>query len=251
MKIVDVHAHVGMCKTLPWLGCRDLNKVLDRSRRAGIDYSIVSHLDALYYPEQRGRAANTALLRLVERRSDAFMWWVYDPRDSANAKQIRELRGHRKIIGLKIGPTYHQYHFSQYGRQILELAEELGLAVLTHSGEERDMPGAMVPFINRHPHVRFVIAHFGNCDQFRGHLRAMRRCRSRNCFVDTSSAVSMYYDHIELGVRALGCRRFLFGTDTPLYCAAAQLARIQHADLSSREKRAILGTNALRHLLRL
>jgi len=249
MRIVDVHAHVGMCKTLPWLGCRDLDNVLDRSRRAGIDYSIVSHLDALYYPKQRGRAANTALLRAVEKRDDAFMWWVYDPRDSANARRVREMAGHPKIVGLKIGPTYHRYLFNQYGQQILELAEELGLAVLTHSGEERDMPGAIVRLVNRYPEVRFVIAHYGNCDQFRGHLRAMRACRSRRCFVDTSSAVSMYSDHIEAGVRVLGSGRFLFGTDTPLYCAAAQLARIQYSDLSDAEKRAIVGANAMKHLL--
>ena len=44
----------------------------------------------------------------------------------------------------------------------------------------------------------------------------------------------------------LQCRpeRVLYGTDTPLYLAAMQRARIDHADLSDRDKQLILRDNA-------
>lgn len=249
-RIVDVHAHVGMSKAYAWLGCRESEKVVERSRKAGIDWSIISHLDALYYPEPQGLKANTSLLRAVEKQPGTFMWWVYDPRNPENARIVKEVAGHPKIVGLKIGPTYHNYFFADYARSILELAEETSLAVLSHSGEERDMPGAIMSRLNRFPNVRFIVAHYGNCAGFAGHFRALTKCRSKKCFVDTSSAVSMYCDHIERGVRKFGSSRFMFGTDTPLYSPAAQLARIAYSPLTDAQKRAVLGDNALRILFK-
>jgi predicted TIM-barrel fold metal-dependent hydrolase len=249
-KIIDVHAHVGISKVYQWLGCRELGPVMERSHNAGIDWCIVSHLDALYESETKGFKANSQLLRAVERQPAAFMWWVYDPRRRDNLRIVREFQNHPKIIGLKIGPTYHQYFFSDYADVILELAEETGLAVLSHSGEERDMPSAIMHELERFKKVRFIVAHYGNCGGFQGHYQALAKCQSKNCFVDTSSAVSMYCDHIEQGVRKFGSGRFMFGTDTPLYSAAAQMARIIYSPLNDAQKRAVLGDNALDVLFR-
>jgi hypothetical protein len=74
-KVIDVHAHVGMSKVYQWLGCRELGAVMERARKAGIDWCIISHLDGLYQPENKGLKANLELLRAVEREPDAFMWW--------------------------------------------------------------------------------------------------------------------------------------------------------------------------------
>jgi len=241
--VIDVHAHVGMGKKWPWLGTNELSEVLDRAARAGVYISVISHLDGLYR-----KPANHPFLREIEKRSDAFMWWVVDPREEKNLKEFREVAGHPKIVGMKIGPTYHNYRFSDHARSLLELAMETGSAVLTHSGDPNDMPAGIVRWANRYPEVRLIMAHFGNCQGYQGHLRAMRQCLSPNCVVDTSSSVSMVSDHIEIGVRELGAERFLFGSDTPLYSVAAQCARIYEADLTLKQKRAILGGNASRFL---
>jgi predicted TIM-barrel fold metal-dependent hydrolase len=248
--VIDVHAHVGHCQTTRWLGTDDPEEVLDRAAAVGIDLSILSHLDALYHPARYGRSANLKLLKFCERRRDARMWWVVDPRARRSVDLFRQHAQHPQVMGLKIGPTYHHYRFAQCARTILELAMQCDAAVLSHSGEPNDMPGDIVPWLNRYPQVRFIIAHFGNCRKYTGHRQALQRCTSPNCFVDTSSAVSMVCDHLETGVRQLGARRFLFGTDAPLYSTAAQLARILEADLPARDKRAILGENAERFLLR-
>ena len=244
--VVDVHAHVGMHNKMPWLGTNDAGVVLDRARRAGVDISVLSHLDGLYR-----RPADTQLLRALEKRKDALMWWVVDPRSKSSIRNFRSVAGHPKVLGMKIGPTYHKYPFVDHAQTLLELARELDVAILTHSGEPNDMPSDIVPWVNRYPDVRFVIAHYGNCLDFKGHLKALLKCTSPNCFVDTSSSVSVVCDHIESGVSRLGVGRFLFGTDSPLYSVAAQCARILEADLTPREKRAILGENAMRKLLRL
>lgn len=223
----------------PWLGTDKLHTVLDRAARAGVDISVISHLDGLYR-----KPANLMLLKGIENRDDALMWCVVDPRSEASLSEFRAIASHPKVVGMKIGPTYHNYEFSRYAKVLLELAAETDSAILTHSGEANDRPAEIVKWANRYPDARLIIAHFGNYDSYRGHLKAMRRCTSPNCVVDTSSAVSMVSDHIEIGVKELGVERFLFGSDSPLYSVAAQCVRILEADLSPRQKRAILGGNA-------
>ena len=53
---------------------------------------------------------------------------------------------------------------------------------------------------------------------------------------------------LEWAVKEIGSDRVLYGTDSPLYFAPSQRARIDHADLSAAEKRAILRENAIRIL---
>ena len=242
-KVVDVHAHVGMHHKFPWLGTESLAEVLNRAARAGVDVSVISHLDGLYR-----KPANLKLLKAIENRDDALMWCVVDPQSEASLAEFRELISHPKVVGMKIGPTYHKYEFARYAKVLMELAAETDAAILTHSGEPNDLPADIVKWANRYPTVRINIAHFGNCDSYQGHLKAMRHCTSPNCLVDTSSSVSVVSAHLERGVRELGAGRFLFGSDSPLYSVASQCVRILEADLTIREKRAILGGNALRFL---
>ncbi|MFM9965218.1 MAG: amidohydrolase family protein [Planctomycetaceae bacterium] len=65
-------------------------------------------------------------------------------------------------------------------------------------------------------------------------------------FADTSSARSITPNLIEWAVREVGAERVLFGTDSPLYHTSMQRVRIDHADLTDREKRLILCENAER-----
>lgn len=98
-KVVDVHAHVGLHNTLPWLGTDDLKEVLRRANRAGVDVSVVSHLDGLYR-----KPDNWGLLKQIEKREDALMWWVVNPRLPDQLKEFHEIASHKKVLGIKIGP---------------------------------------------------------------------------------------------------------------------------------------------------
>jgi uncharacterized protein len=79
-------------------------------------------------------------------------------------------------------------------------------------------------------------------------VRAVQASRHRNVFTDTSSASSLIPNLIEWAVKEIGAERILYGTDSPLYSAAMQRARIDHAELSDAEKRMILRENAQRLL---
>jgi uncharacterized protein len=72
--------------------------------------------------------------------------------------------------------------------------------------------------------------------------------RTGNILIDTSSARSMYSGLIEWAVNEIGADRLVFGTDTSLYFAPAQKARIEYAEIPEEARRAILFGNAAKLL---
>jgi predicted TIM-barrel fold metal-dependent hydrolase len=53
---------------------------------------------------------------------------------------------------------------------------------------------------------------------------------------------------IEWAVKEIGADRIFYGTDSPLYFAPMQRARVEHAEISDEDKRLILRENALARL---
>ncbi len=98
--------------------------------------------------------------------------------------------------------------------------------------------------------MKLIIAHLGcGWDGDLTHqVRAIQQSKHGNLFTDTSSAKSITPNLIEWALREIGADRILFGTDTPLYFAPMQRARIDHAEISEQEKRLILCENAMRML---
>ncbi|MFH1268112.1 MAG: amidohydrolase family protein, partial [Planctomycetota bacterium] len=102
------------------------------------------------------------------------------------------------------------------------------------------------------PEVTLILAHLGNGGAAAGpmdlQVRAIQAARHDNVVTDTSSARSLTSGLIEWAVQEVGAERILYGTDTPLYFAPSQRARIDRAELTDREKRMILRDNAERLL---
>ena len=94
--------------------------------------------------------------------------------------------------------------------------------------------------------MRLILAHIGHSetDNFDLQVEAVKKSTEGNVWADTSSAKSMMAHIIEHAVDHLGADRILFGTDTPLYFAAMQKARIAYAAISDKAKRMILYENA-------
>ena len=76
-------------------------------------------------------------------------------------------------------------------------------------------------------------------------VRAIQESTAGNVYVDTSSARSIMPGLVEWAVSEIGAERILYGTDTPLYSASMQRARIDLADVTDEQKRLILRENAI------
>lgn len=253
---IDVHGHFGQYVEpeihllLQQFMSGDPATVAARAKAAHIRYTVASPLRALL-PRGNGDAvaANEEARRAVDQTDGLLQWVVLDPREPATVEQVREMLRWPKCVGIKIHPEEHCYPIAEHGRAIFELAAELRAVVLTHSGEQNSLPADFVPFADEFPEATLILAHLG-CG-FIGQVhspelqvRAIQASRHDNVYVDTSSAQSILPGLIEWAVSEVGAERLLFGTDTPLYFAASQRARIDYAELRDEQKRMILWDNA-------
>lgn len=256
IQAIDVHAHYGKYERgkadiVNEFMTGDAALVVRRARRANIERTIVSPLEALL-PRFGGDpvAGNRNAARIVAETEGLLQWVVIDPLKPATYQQAEEMLTLPKCVGIKIHPEEHGYPIADHGRALFEFAAKHKAVVLTHSSEQNSLAADFVKFANAYPEVRLIIAHLGcGWDGDLTHqVRAIQQNKHGNLFVDTSSARSITPNLIEWAVREIGAERILFGTDTPLYHASMQRIRIDHADLGDEDKRKILRENALRLL---
>ncbi|MDA1055956.1 MAG: amidohydrolase family protein [Planctomycetota bacterium] len=252
---IDVHGHygqyVGDGSNLfgDTLYSGDAAEVVRRASAVNIVLTIVSPLTALKPRFQADSVAgNIEAARVVVETSGLKQYVVIDPLRPQTYSQAEEMLAQPQCVGIKLHPEEHGYLIRDHARPIFEFAARHTAIMLTHSSEQNSLAADFMPWANEFPEVRLILAHIGcGWDGDLTHqVRAIQQSRHGNVFADTSSARSITPGLIEWAVREVGVDRVLFGTDTPLYHAAMQRARIEHADLSDDAKQQILRGNALR-----
>lgn len=259
VQAIDVHAHYGRyCRRdapplqNEWLS-GDAATVVSRAKAAATRLTIVSPLSGLLPRcEADAVAANEEAARVVAETDGLLQWVIVNPLQPRSFQQAAAMLSQPKCVGIKLHPEEHGYSIREHGADLFEFAATHDAVVLVHSGDENSRPIDVVPFADAHPHVRVIFAHLGNGGGAAGdpalQVRAVQAAKSEHIFVDTSSARSILPGLVEWAVSEIGAERILYGTDSPLYCAAMQRARIDHAEISDRDKRRILCENAERLL---
>lgn len=256
---IDVHAHFGRYCDAP---LEILNQfmsgspqvVLQCAREAHVQLTIVSPLRAIM-PRLRGDplAANAEACQVARKNKGLLQWVVVDPTKSKTYQQAETMLKHPTCVGIKIHPEAHGYPIRRYGRALFEFAARQGTIIQTHSGEKNSLPADFVRLANDFPGVPLIISHLGcGWDNDPTHqVRAIQKSKHGNVYTDTSSAKSITANLLEWAVKEIGAEHILFGTDSPLYFAPMQRARVDTARISARAKQMILRENALRVLPRL
>lgn len=254
IQAIDVHGHYGQYIGEPGNDLTDrfysgtADEVVRRARAVNIVLTIVSPLTALKPRFQAdATAGNIEAAQIVAATPGLKQYVVIDPLHPETYQQAEEMLVQPQCVGIKIHPEEHGYPIREHARSIFEFAARHHAVVLTHSSEKLSLAADCIPWANEFPEMRLILAHIGcGWDGDPTHqVRAIQQSRHANVFADTSSARSITPGLIEWAVREVGVDLVLFGTDTPLYVAAMQHARIVHADLSANQKRQILRTNAL------
>ncbi len=251
MKAIDVHGHFGPYdRSNGGLGDQMMSGSIEVIRRraqvADICLTVVSALHAVMPYGGDVLRGNEDACEIAEQHSDIRFWAVLDPRLRETYKQVESLLTHPRCKGIKIHPTDHGYEIRDYGNEIFEFAAQYKAIIMTHSGCPGSFPEDFIGFANRYPNVSLILAHLGNSadGNLSRQVYALKRANNRNIYIDTSSAKSINSGLIEWAVSEIGAQRLLFGTDTPLYFAACQKARIEYAEIDEEAKRAILFENA-------
>jgi predicted TIM-barrel fold metal-dependent hydrolase len=177
-----------------------------------------------------------------------LQWVIVNPLQPSTFEQAARMLQQPQCAGIKIHPQRHEYAIRQYGPAVFEFAAKHDAILLTHSGDTNCWPQEFVELADAHANVKLILAHLGNGGSATGdvtlQVRAVQASRHGNIFTDTSSVRSVLPGLIEWAVYEAGADRILYGSDTPLYFAPMQRARIDHADIGDGDKRRILCDNA-------
>lgn len=251
---IDVHAHYGIYDR----GSPDVindfmtgsgQVVADRATQSNIRLTIVSPLLALL-PRGHGDAVagNIEAAKVVAATPGLLQYVVIDPRVPETYRQAEEMLQLPKCVGIKIHPEEHIYHINEFGKTMFEFAAKHKAVVLSHSSEKNSLAADLVDWANRFPEMKLILAHIGcGWDGDLTHqVRGVQKSKHGNVVADTSSARSITPKLIEWAVGQIGVDKVLFGTDTPLYQTSMQRNRIDFADLTVAQKKAILHENAER-----
>lgn len=256
IQAIDVHGHYGRYDrgapdVVNEFMTGDAGVVVRRARQAHTEWTVVSPLEGLL-PRFHGDpvAGNRDAARVVAETDGLLQWVILHPTVRATFEQADEMLRTSKCVGIKLHPEEHGYFIAEHGRALFAFAAERKTVILGHTSEARSLAADYARFADEFPEVKLILAHLGHgLDGDMTHqVRAIQGSKHGNVYVDTSSARSITPNLIEWGVREVGAERVLYGTDTPLYFAPMQRARIDHAELSDRDKRLILRENALRVL---
>ncbi len=256
VQAIDVHGHYGKYDrgspdVVNDFMTGDADVVVRRARQANTRLTIVSPLRALL-PRFHGDpvAGNDEAAEVVARTEGLLQWVVIHPGVPRTYEQADAMLKQPKCVGIKVHPEEHGYPVAEKGNAIFEFAAARRAVILGHSSEQNSLAADYVRLANAFPEVRLILAHLGcGWDGDLTHqVRAIQQSRHGNVFTDTSSARSITPNLVEWAVRQVGADRILYGTDTPLYSAPMQRARIDHADLGDADKRLILCENAARLL---
>ncbi len=248
VEAIDVHAHYGTYvregdALKGHLMSGGLETVLSRARQARVALTVVSPLLGLL-PRLEGDPvrANRETPEAVASVQGLAYWVLVSPLAPETMAQAEELLASPLCAGIKIHPEEHGYPIVRHGEAVLEFAARHRAVVLSHSGDPHSMPEDFIALADAFPGVRLILAHLGNgWDGDMTHqVRAVQAARHGNVYTDTSSISSLCSGLIEWAVREIGAHKVLFGTDSPLYHAPAQRARIDNAEISDEDRYAIL-----------
>ncbi len=257
--IIDIHAHFPRSVPAPGSALAPqereaffeaMGAMLRMGRRLGIERQVL--LAMPYSPE-----ANAMLREVAERFPDEIIPFVrgsfLDPASPAMIAQgVRE-------YGFKGIKLYHELPDWPLtgllaGYPIYHVAAELGVPVLIHSWHQEEGVAEISPRLlgdaffpvrmieqlgKRYPATTFILAHAGGM-----WVKAFQAAQPYpNLYFDVSG-FDPERGIVETAVAMLGAERILFGSDVPGRSYAAQLAKVQYADISARDKALILGENA-------
>jgi len=140
---------------------------------------------------------------------------------------------------------------------IMDIARQKDLIILSHTSEPvgRNYPGkgmtkpeVTLRLIERYPDVQIVCAHWGGGLPFYNLMPEVSKSLG-HCYFDSAASPFIYNANVfSVTTQLVGSERILFGSDYPLLNPSQIIRQIEAQPLEDREKRAILGGNAIRLL---
>ncbi|HEX7848020.1 MAG TPA: amidohydrolase family protein [Chitinophagaceae bacterium] len=238
MLIIDSHCHAGKGDgfTGPWDTFAPLDTFIARSRKAGINKTVLFAAFHTNYAK-----ANEDVARIVNKHPEQFMGYVFlhAERDKGNIYNMVK-RGVEEFgfCGIKC----HRYD-ARITREICDVAQHFSLPVLYDVLGE---VSSVELLATAYPAVNFIVPHLGSfADDWKVQLSCIDfLARHKNIFTDTSGIKR--FDLLEMAYKRAGAQKILFGTDGPWLHPKLELAKIWELNPTEEEAALMLHKNFLR-----
>jgi len=246
--IIDMHTHL-MNGGLYTEDTNDdpIRYALSEMDESGVDMSVLLGLGF----EHDLDANNLLVKQAVDAYPDRFVGFLgVNPHEGRRAvtdkidRAIEEwgFRGIKMHQWLQAFPTN-----DPIVHPVMERAEHYEIPVLFHSGTPAyTTPALIADLAKRYPKVPVIIAHMGKTTLFYDCLTVMREVDNVYCDFSGNPLVGV----LEWGIKTLGARKFLYGSDE-FGAGPGQgygIEQIAHMDIPDDDKRLILSGNAARLL---
>jgi predicted TIM-barrel fold metal-dependent hydrolase len=230
--IIDAHTHLG---SFPVFNVEiDAEGLIGVMEECNISHSVVFSLP------------NELTLEAVKRFPNKLsgLAWV-NPYDGERAvDEIRKAVTEWGFKGVKIHPLLDSYlPDSEILNPIMEVAEELGVPVLSHSGHPPwSLPWHFGDLAERYPDVSIILGHMGH-----GHIvyinGAIEVARKHDNIILETSGMPMH-TKIKEAADLIGVNRVLYGSDVPFGHPAFEIKKVEVSGLKEEELTRVLGENA-------
>ncbi len=210
--------------------------------QAGFDKICCTDLTALFYDMHEG---NRLLFSEMQRFPDRILGYasLHSTRFGDQALQELDRCYHDYgMRGLKIYSTPDMSIAEPAAIPILEKCVALNIPILAHT-----TPQECEYLLSAVPEARLIMAHAGGQPFAKGdwNRAIMAAQRFENLYLDTACS-TIDTGFLEACVAAVGPRRIIFGTDTPLLDPWPQLTKIRETRVAPEDLELIMGANILR-----
>lgn len=250
--IIDAHTHLDGDR----FTAQDLLASMDK---AGIDYSLLFADSAAI---QSGIATQQVVEICQEHpRLKAIGNVEFRKLDSSQIRELASYLKQKKIYGVKLYPGYEDFYpLEEKLFPLYEQCQDLAKPVIFHTGLlQQDLPGKLKQshplnideLAQRFPHLKIIMAHFGNPWVIDATMVAWR---NKNVYVDLSgyfgkeipkSHIRFFKMDLEILSGWLqGFHKCLFGTDAPIAYQDEYLKVVNQLPLSDKEKALVFWKNA-------
>jgi predicted TIM-barrel fold metal-dependent hydrolase len=273
-QVIDAHVHLfppdviackdDYCQRDAWFGLTHaalapdrfppVEALLESMNEAGVDRAVIA---AWPWRDPVVCRAHNDFLAEVCRLNSRLAWLgIVNPAEPGAAAEVERIR---QLGGVGIGELNADaqgfaWEDERQLREVGEVATTLDMPVMAHVSEPvgHDYPGKgtatppkILAFIERHPDLRFVAAHWGGGLPFY-ELMPEVGLALRNVTYDTAASTYLYRHQVfDIVTRIVGADRVVWGSDYPVLGQRRFLAKAR-AELPEAVAEAVLGGNAAR-----
>ncbi len=252
-EIIDAHTHIfpekisqkatdaiGNFYDMPMYCEGSAEKLLGECSKAGISRCLVCSTATT--PHQV-KSINDFIAGMCREHSEFLGFGTLHPL-MGNLEEEAERIEKLGLCGVKIHPDFQEFDIDCKEAFKLYSVIEGKLPILIHMGDERyeySSPAKLARVLKNFPHLKVIAAHLGG---YRRWHEAEEYLRHPNLKFDTSSSLAIIPpEYARKLIYEYGIENVFFGTDFPMWEAAAELERFFALKLSSVENEKILAGN--------